>query len=870
MRARLQAQAALALTGGVFVAVGTLASRWPVVAAVAMTLVAFGVMFAGVVSSVLAGATTSLLLAFILPVSLPGPVSSIPDRLAGWGLASAAALLAIALLWPAPVRDPVRGAAIAGTRAVAHRLRAQVAYVLGGQSDALAAERDAAIAQADSAVESLHAVFFATPYRPTGLSTAARTLVRLVDELKWLNDIVLRAGTAPAGDGARSARLRGQDRRRHRARTRCRPARRAAAVPRRIARGADRAARAAQRARARRDGDAARRQRDRRRSDGRAGDGRRDLVARPRLPAQELSFVVSQIATNIDWAAAAERRSWLDQLLGRQPEGLAGPVSAAQERAGAHVEQHSVWLQNSIRGAIGLGLAVLIANLTGVQHAFWVVLGTLSVLRSNALSTGQNVLRGLLGTVVGFAVGAAIVELVGTDSTLLWVLLPPAVLFAGLAPAAISFAAGQAAFTLTLLILFNILAPEGWQIGLVRIEDVAIGGAVSLAVGVLFWPRGAGAALGRALADAYADSAEYLAGAARFGIGRCDSVALPAPAPTDEAVRAAAAARRLDDTFRSYLAERGAKPLPLAEVTSLVTGVVGLRLAGDAVLDLWRQDGSGDGDGDRTAARQELVASTEDDDALVSRLRRRAHRRRPAARAAEARSGRRPAPRRRRQPRPARRRRRSHGHRRAHDLDRRSPRRRAPLAGDAHRPRPHGDRGQRAALNCRAGASLRPMLAALLELVVAPALVGASTLAARRWGEGIGGLVSAFPAIVGPVLLIAAHEHGSAFAARTASGTLLGLVALSGFALAYGRTALRAGWRASLAAGWVTAAVIAVLLGRVEAGPLAGLVAATLSLLVARRALPGGAAAPRDGARAPAALGSSPCAWCSRPCSSCR
>src|ERR1700754_512500 len=57
MRARLQAQAALAVTGGVFVVVGTLASRWPVAAAVAMTLVAFGVMFAGVVSSVLAGAT---------------------------------------------------------------------------------------------------------------------------------------------------------------------------------------------------------------------------------------------------------------------------------------------------------------------------------------------------------------------------------------------------------------------------------------------------------------------------------------------------------------------------------------------------------------------------------------------------------------------------------------------------------------------------------------------------------------------------------------------------------------------------------------------------------------------------------------------
>jgi hypothetical protein len=135
------------------------------------------------------------------------------------------------------------------------------------------------------------------------------------------------------------------------------------------------------------------------------------------------------------------------------------------------------------------------------------------------------------------------------------------------------------------------------------------------------------------------------------------------------------------------------------------------------------------------------------------------------------------------------------------------------------------------------------VLVALLELVVAPALVGASTLAARRWGAGIGGLVSAFPAIVGPVLLIAAHEHGSAFAARTASGTLLGLVALSGFALAYGRTAPHAGWRASLAAGWAAAAAIAVLLGSVEAGPLTGLVAATLSLLVARHGLPRGAAA---------------------------
>ena len=97
------------------------------------------ILFAGVVSSVLAGATTSLLLAFILPVSLSGPPRSIPDRVAGWGLAAAVSLLAISLMWPAPTRNPVRTSAIAACRALADRLRAEVAYVMsGGAADAAA------------------------------------------------------------------------------------------------------------------------------------------------------------------------------------------------------------------------------------------------------------------------------------------------------------------------------------------------------------------------------------------------------------------------------------------------------------------------------------------------------------------------------------------------------------------------------------------------------------------------------------------------------------------------------------------------------------------------------------------------------------
>src|SRR3954462_11357478 len=124
MGERLQAQAALAVAGAALVCLGTLASRSTLLAAASMTLVAFGVLFAGVVSSVLAGATTSLLLAFILPVSLPGDVGSIPARLAGWGLASVVSVVAIVVLWPQPVRTPLRQAAAGAARALAGRVRA--------------------------------------------------------------------------------------------------------------------------------------------------------------------------------------------------------------------------------------------------------------------------------------------------------------------------------------------------------------------------------------------------------------------------------------------------------------------------------------------------------------------------------------------------------------------------------------------------------------------------------------------------------------------------------------------------------------------------------------------------------------------------
>ncbi|MBV9607418.1 MAG: hypothetical protein JO027_20050 [Solirubrobacterales bacterium] len=139
-----------------------------------------------------------------------------------------------------------------------------------------------------------------------------------------------------------------------------------------------------------------------------------------------------------------------------------------------------------------------------------------------------------------------------------------------------------------------------------------------------------------------------------------------------------------------------------------------------------------------------------------------------------------------------------------------------------------------------------------IELLIAPALVTISTLAARRWGARAGGMVSAFPAIVGPVLLILAVAHGRAFAARAADGTLLGLVSLAAFALAYGRTARRRGWRASVAVGWLAAGLAALVAGGAAGGARSpsGLLIATATLALAYRALPAvGPEAPASRAR---------------------
>src|SRR6185437_877707 len=305
-----------------------------------------------------------------------------------------------------------------------------------------------------------------------------------------------------------------------------------------------------------------------------------EVIARHAFHAQVITLAIRNIVADAQIATrqadpetiAVRRRGWY----GAQPEGTMAErrVASIHGAIGVlvrHASFRSVWFLNSLRGSLALAAAVLVADVSGVQHGFWVVLGTLSVLRTNAASTESTALRALGGTVAGFAVGALLLLGIGTGTAALWTALPIALAVAAYAPGTLPFTFGQAAFTVVVVVLFNLLVPAGWSVGLLRIEDVAIGCAVSLVVGVLFWPRGAAGVVGDDLADAFRRGAVYLTQSVDWALGTRDE-------PPDAGAAAATAGIRLDEALRAFLAEQGAKRVSKEDLWMLVMASMRLRL----------------------------------------------------------------------------------------------------------------------------------------------------------------------------------------------------------------------------------------------------------------------------------------------------
>jgi uncharacterized membrane protein YccC len=542
-RARLRAYLLLLVAGAVLIVLGTLCSRSTWLATIAMGLVAFAILFAGVLDDYVVASRAAVTLTFVLPVMVPADAAQIPTRLAGWGLAGALCIPAALLLWPARPRSALRREAAQAARSLAELVEAM------SRGDRPAA--DTAAQTTRTATVAVRGRFVSMTQRPSGTTGPTAALARLIEDLGWVLRVAERLPALAST---------------------------AAPCPAERAEIETAAATALRGVAARLEGTGSELTLDLAQL-----RGAHDVFGRAQLEhfeqmqpdrdeaAAEIeldeAYRLRALSFGVLQAGQDALHSCEDHATVVSGQTLRTRIGTARRVVRTHASTRSVWLRNSLRWAIGLALAVLVGQLADVQNSFWIVLGTMSVLRSSALSTSATIVSALLGTLGGIVVGGLIVLAVGGDRGALWVVLPFAVLLAAYAPQAISFAAGQGAFTIVVLVLFNLIHPAGWRVGLVRVEDVAIGAGVSLLVGLLLWPRGATAILRGAIGAAYDGAARYL------------DATITALLGDDEQAHSSLAAREafdtaqlLDAAMRDYLANRGSGRRSINDLTLLATG----------------------------------------------------------------------------------------------------------------------------------------------------------------------------------------------------------------------------------------------------------------------------------------------------------
>ena len=549
--ARALAYGSLSVNGAILITLGTWAAPHPWVAVPLCFAVGALVSFLGLLSEIIAAGQRAMLMTFLLPVCAPvGPVN---ERLLGWLLALLVCVPAALFLFPPRYGTELRHLAARVCAALADRLE-------GGGS----------AAETATAWDELHAEYVGSAFRPLSLTAGSRSLIRVVSNLRWLCDRI----EPDAG------RLLG-------------PIQPAAVTVLRVSAdvllsedrvSAERlaAAVAEQRTIAFRQYD-----NDIQQILGEPDDTAALQRGRALLSRRTMSATIGLTGSIIAAATVTDTRPLVDRLLGRGlPEtGIADRVQGKRAAvAGLYgfVSTRSITVINSLRTGLALALAVVVTLVLPVQNGLWVALGALAVLRSSASTTRTSVVRALTGTAIGFVIGSVVIAVVGVDPLVLWTLLPLATFGSTYVLTVGSFTASQAMFTMQVLIVFNLMRPTGWQVGLIRIEDVVLGALVGLAVSVLLWPGGAQKAVQRAIDNAVVACSWYL-DAAVTRVTRGVS-----PATTEALAELGAeslvAARSHGDAVRGYLAEtNGTVDATQLETASLIPR---LRIVADIIADI--------------------------------------------------------------------------------------------------------------------------------------------------------------------------------------------------------------------------------------------------------------------------------------------
>ena len=124
------------------------------------------------------------------------------------------------------------------------------------------------------------------------------------------------------------------------------------------------------------------------------------------------------------------------------------------------------------------------------------------------------------------------------------------------------------------------------------------------------------------------------------------------------------------------------------------------------------------------------------------------------------------------------------------------------------------------------------------RVLITPFFIGTVTLAGRRWGPAVNGLLVGLPLTTGPISFILAHMFGVEFAARSAAGNLAGQISMCVFCLVYSLAAQRGGWLPSSLASLTAYMLSTFLLDQISWQLLPAFLALLVVIFLTARSIP--------------------------------
>jgi hypothetical protein len=141
-----------------------------------------------------------------------------------------------------------------------------------------------------------------------------------------------------------------------------------------------------------------------------------------------------------------------------------------------------------------------------------------------------------------------------------------------------------------------------------------------------------------------------------------------------------------------------------------------------------------------------------------------------------------------------------------------------------------------------------------LKLLIVPTFIMLISLAARRWGPQVAGIMAGFPLVAGPILLFISIERGHAFAANAAAASVSAVTAAVVFGVVYAWICRSRAWWWSLLAALTMWAVTAFALAQLQLQLIVATGISLIALWLAPRSLPAAASTTAAKAASPIEL----------------